>query len=212
MTEQNPEHAQFPPGDDVTQNIAHPTVPAQPEQPTVAAQPPTGYPGAYPGGYPGAQQPQQPVGGYTTPPYGYQLGEPAQPQASLPKPGSKVARIFAALTIVLFVAAGTFGTLWFIERGDHKATSGQLNSARDEVKDNQAKLADANTRLKDADTKVRTAEDKATKADSDRAKAEEAVQAKNDCADAGKALAVAVKASDQKAGEAAATRVLLSCH
>lgn len=44
-----------------------------------------------------------------------------------------------AVTIVFLLAAGTFGTLWVMEKGGHSATSERLTGARTQVDDLRAK-------------------------------------------------------------------------
>lgn len=85
--------------------------------------------------------------------------------------GTRTLSVLVALVVVLLLAAGAFGTLWFIERGDHRATTDQLTAARAETDDANAKRQKAEARERDADnTSMRKAserekaEDKITQA------------------------------------------------
>jgi hypothetical protein len=49
--------------------------------------------------------------------------------------------VLVALTVLLFLTAGTFGTLWFVQQGDHVKATEQLKDARKDVEDAKAKLA-----------------------------------------------------------------------
>jgi uncharacterized protein HemX len=66
--------------------------------------------------------------------------------------------VLVALVVVLFLAAGAFGTLWFIERGDHKATTDQLTASRADADDAKAKRQKSEAREREAnDTLMRNA-------------------------------------------------------
>jgi septal ring factor EnvC (AmiA/AmiB activator) len=129
-----------------------------------------------------------------------------------PRTPNKTVRVLAALVIVFFAAAGAFATLWFIERGDHRTTTGQLTASHDEIRDNQAKLTDLDRKLKDSDTKLKQAADAAAQSAADATKAQQALQDRNDCAAAAKDLATAARASNTDAGKKAALTVILACH
>jgi hypothetical protein len=133
--------------------------------------------------------------------------------------GKAAVRVLTALTVVFFVAAGTFGTLWFIERGDHKATAGQLNATRGEADDSRTKQQEAEAQAKEAETK-------SAQAASERAKVEDQLQEANlklstqgadpatrdgRCAGAARELTKAIKAGDDRAADTAGGRLVLLC-
>jgi septal ring factor EnvC (AmiA/AmiB activator) len=121
----------------------------------------------------------------------------------------------SALVAVFFLAAGAFGALWFVERGDHKTTQGQLTSARAETDDTRSQLQAAQKRANDADglnsdLSIKRARLQQDLDDANR-KLEELAKEPTPCADAGRALAKAVRANDQKAGEDAGVKIFLNC-
>lgn len=79
------------------------------------------------------------------------------PGASAPLPKARRNRVVIVLAVVFLLAAGTFGTLWFVERGDHRTTAEQLNDRETRLADVQAKLDKAQKDLKDADARTMNA-------------------------------------------------------
>ncbi|MFD1045513.1 hypothetical protein ACFQ1S_07930 [Kibdelosporangium lantanae] len=83
----------------------------------------------------------------------------------------KAVPVLVALVVVLVLAAGAFGTLWFMEKGDHRATNDQLTAARADADAAKAKGQKAEAREREAnDTMMRNsgeqekAKDKITQA------------------------------------------------
>ncbi|MFD1051727.1 hypothetical protein ACFQ1S_42315, partial [Kibdelosporangium lantanae] len=111
--------------------------------------------------------------------------------------------------------AAALGALWLVERGDHKATEGQLTSARGETDDAKTKLKAAEKRANDADglnsdlsiKRARLQQD----LDDANKKLDDFAKEPTPCADAGRALAKAIRANDEKAGEDAGVKVILNC-
>jgi len=104
----------------------------------------------------------------------------------------------------LFLAAGAFVALWLIERGDHKATTGQLDGVRAEIVDVEKKAGATQTAYTEAETKLKASEkglaDK--KAEADRNKP---------CMEASQELIRAIMADDVRAGEAAGFLIVERC-
>ena len=72
--------------------------------------------------------------------------------------GNRTMPVLVALVVVLFLATGAFGTLWFIERGDHRATTDQLTASRADADAAKAKGQKAEAREREAnDTMMRKA-------------------------------------------------------
>jgi hypothetical protein len=133
----------------------------------------------------------------------------APPNGSIPPPPweapHRAVRILVALVVVLFLVAGTFGTLWFVERGDHKTTAGQLDATRAEVDYSEGKQRKAEAEAKDAQAR-------AMQAASERAKLEDARIQDKLCVDAGKALSLATEAQDSAWAKKATDDVVIFCH
>lgn len=143
-----------------------------------------------------------------------EVGPGAYPPAP-PKPKAGVNRVLVVLVAVFFVAAGAFGALWLVERGDHKTTQSQLTSSRAETDDTKTQLQAAQKRANDADglnsdlsvKRARLQQD----LDDANKKLEEFAKEPTPCADAGRALAKAARSNDQKAGEDAGVQIFLHC-
>jgi hypothetical protein len=60
---------------------------------------------------------------------------PPPPQFAAPprKPRNKPAIVLAIVAAVFIAATGVLGTLFIVEQGDHKRTSGELGTVRDEL-------------------------------------------------------------------------------
>jgi hypothetical protein len=84
---------------------------------------------------------------------------PAQewPPAAPPPPRKSIV-LPAVLALMLFLAAGAFVALWLVERGDHKATTGQLDDVRAEIVDVEKKTGAARTAYSDAEKRLKEAE------------------------------------------------------
>jgi flagellar basal body-associated protein FliL len=120
------------------------------------------------------------------------------------KPRRKITVVLAGFAVLLFLAAGAFGTLWFIERGDHDTTRAQLTAARTEAEDNK-------TKQKAAETKATDAEGKWHDATAERQKAQNAKEREALCAGNSRDLIAAVKANKQAEAEKLLTSVVMSC-
>jgi uncharacterized protein HemX len=85
--------------------------------------------------------------------------EQGDPQSAANHPRrSRTVPVLVALVVVLVMAAGAFGTLWFVEKGDHKATTDQLTAAKADADAAKAKGQKAEAREREAnDTMMRKA-------------------------------------------------------
>ncbi|MCE7005587.1 hypothetical protein LWC34_22565 [Kibdelosporangium philippinense] len=102
------------------------------------------------------------------------------------KPRNKPAIVMSALAIVFFLAAGALGALWLVEQGDHKGTSGELQTV-------QANLAKTAKRLEDT-------ESERIKAVSDKQRAEQNAQATKPCTDAAKSVIRSINEEEFRKG------------
>ncbi|RSM74346.1 hypothetical protein DMH04_40090 [Kibdelosporangium aridum] len=109
-----------------------------------------------------------------------------------PNPPARKRMIVPLVVLVLFVlAAGTFGTLWLLERGDHSKVSEELTVVRTETDGVRAKLSEAEKKQADLDKQV-------TEAGNARRTAETTAWANEDCAKATKEMNAAALARDLK--------------
>lgn len=97
---------------------------------------------------------------------------------------SRLRRWLLVVVAVFVVATGAFGTLWFIERDNHKTTAGHVGSARTEIQDAGTKLANMEKRHVDVQGRVKKAEQEIQKHEAD-------VAANKPCTDAGHELVTA---------------------
>jgi uncharacterized protein HemX len=136
-------------------------------------------------------------------------GQPGQPGQPFPAPGvqqpapssppKRTAVVVLTIVAVLMLgAAATFGTLWYLEREDHKQTTEQL-AAKDK------ELADEKKAHEDTKSQLSAAE----KAKTD---AESAVTALTPCADAGKEVSrLALADASEEEGTQAITSLIIVC-
>jgi hypothetical protein len=137
--------------------------------------------------YPEPGQPGQPF-----PAQGIQQPPPSRP----PKRTGVV--VLTIVAVLMLGAAATFGTLWFLERDDHKQTTEQLSSRDKELADEKKAHEDTKSQMSDAEK---------AKAD-----AESEVAALTPCAEAGRELArLAVANASEEEATQAGTALVLAC-
>jgi hypothetical protein len=81
------------------------------------------------------------------------------------------------MALVSLLAAGAFGALWLIERGDHRTTTGQLSDVRAEIADMERKTGAAQTAFTDAETRLKEAEKSVAAKEAEREKHQPCVNA-----------------------------------
>jgi hypothetical protein len=209
--EQSTQHVDSPTGTAPQPTHEPKTAVAPPvDEPTTAASPYAENPTVVASQTP-YQQPSEP---FPVPaPQVVEVGPGAYPPAPS-KPKAGVNRVLVVLVAVFFVAAGVFGALWFVERGDHKTTQGQLTSTRGEADDTRAQLKEAQKRANDADglnfdLSVKRARLQQDLDDANR-KLEDLAKEPTPCANAGRAFSKAVRGNEDKA-EDAGVQVILKC-
>jgi hypothetical protein len=102
------------------------------------------------------------------------------------------------LVVLMLGAAGTFGTLWLLERGDHNETTQQLSTKDKQLADEKAAHEGTKTKLTDSEKAKADAEAKAT--------------AMTPCAEAGKQFAtLALSNASEAEATKAATAMILAC-
>ncbi|MFC0115204.1 hypothetical protein [Kibdelosporangium aridum] len=120
------------------------------------------------------------------------------PDENSPVQKSRLRRWLLVVVAVFVVATGAFGTLWFIERDNHKATDAQITPAHMARQQAETRLQSAQRRVEENTRLIPLLRDEAARA---RAEAD----ANNDCANAGRAI---LKATDRASAQAA--RALLT--
>jgi len=114
------------------------------------------------------------------------------------------------------VATGTFVTLWFVERGDHKSTQGQLSASRADADDTRTQLQAAQKRASDADALNSDISNKRAKLQQDlddaNSKLGDLAKEPTPCANAGRAVNKAARAADDKALRAAIDTLIRVCN
>jgi hypothetical protein len=105
--------------------------------------------------------------------------------------------VLIIVVVLMFGAAATFGTLWFLERDGHKQTTEQLSSKDKELADGRQAHDTTKIQLSVAERSKTDAESKVTEL--------------TPCADAGKELArlVIADASEQEGTRALAALVIV---
>jgi uncharacterized protein (DUF3084 family) len=89
-------------------------------------------------------------------------GQPGQPfpaqgaqQPAPSRPPKRTAVVVLTIVAVLMLgAAATFGTLWFLERDDHKQTTEQLADEKKAHEDTKSQLSTAEKAKTDAESEV----------------------------------------------------------
>lgn len=133
----------------------------------------------------------------TYPEPGQPFSAPGIQQPAPSSPPKRVAVVVLTIVAVLMLgAAATFGTLWYLERDDHKQTSEQLSTRNRELTDERKAHDGTKSLLEDTKNQMNAAE----KAKTD---AESKVTALTPCANAGKELA---RLAIANASEAEATK------
>jgi uncharacterized protein (DUF3084 family) len=102
----------------------------------------------------------------------------AQPQAPTYQPAPAKPRNKAVITltiavVLLFLTSGALGTLWLVEQGNHKGTTSELQT----VKNNLGKTTD----------ELKTAQDEAAKSNVDKQRTIRDMENNKPCLDAAKA-------------------------
>lgn len=121
-----------------------------------------------------------------------------------PKPKRTGVVVIAVFTVLLFGAAGTFGTLFFLEKKHSADLSTQI-----EGKDRE--IADLGQKAKDNKDEAVKASDAQKKAESALKKAEDEASRSQQCRDAARALRAAALANDEAKGEAAGMDIFVHC-
>ncbi|SMC91519.1 hypothetical protein [Kibdelosporangium aridum] len=125
--------------------------------------------------------------------------DPAPPPQEAPSRSRKTFALWTVAVVFLLATAG-FVTLWVLERDDHKATVGQLGTARAELDGVKAKVAGLEKRHVDTEGRIKTANDERQKYEADAAAAKP-------CAEAGREL-IATSSDGSDRAIAAAVRLI----
>jgi hypothetical protein len=143
------------------------------------------------------------------------VGPGAYPPPSAP-PKRKATGLLIALVAVFVVATGTFVTLWFVERGDHKSTQGQLSASRADADDNNTKRQVAEKRAHDAENNsvdlLNERDQLQRDLDTANGQIAELTKEPTPCANAGRAVNKAARAADDKALKAAIDTLIRVCN
>lgn len=157
--------------------------------------------------------PQQPTENPAQPQFEVHTPEfvlPVQPEMAVPppppapKPKRTGVVVVAVFTVLLFGAAGAFGTLFFVEKKHSADLSTQIEGKDREITDLTKKAKDS----KDDATKAVDAQ-KTAEAAQKRAEAEAARSQK--CQDAARALRAAAVANDEAKAETAGLDIFAHC-
>jgi hypothetical protein len=116
----------------------------------------------------------------------------------------KGAIVLIAAAVVFLMAAGAFGTLWILERDDHRATTEQLTGPR-------AQAAEAKTKLREAEDKRKAIGDKLQDTVTRERTLDITLDKFMNCADAGLKWANAVRARDEAAQSEPRSRISHWC-
>lgn len=112
-----------------------------------------------------------------------------------PQPRKPIALIVVA--VVLLLAAGTFGTLWVLEKNSHSTTTSQLG--------------EANEKQKAFDSKLDTEKNKYDDLNAEFKKAKAVTEANTLCLSAAKQMVIALEEDDDKKGEQAVKDIIVNC-
>jgi hypothetical protein len=120
--------------------------------------------------------------------------------------------VLTIVAVLMLGAAATFGTLWLLERNDHKQTAEQL-SVRDKELADEKKAHDGTKSQLSAAEKAKTdAESQLSAAEKAKTDAESKVTALTPCADAGKEFSrLAFANASAEEATRAGTALLLAC-
>ena len=155
--------------------------------------------------------PQQPTENPAQPQFEVHTPEfvlPVQPQMAVPPPAPKPKRtgvvVVAVFTVLLFGAAGAFGTLFFVEKKHSAELSTQIEGKDREITDLTKKAKDS----KDDATK---AVDAQKRAEDTQKKAEAEAATSQQCRDAARALRAGAIAGDEPMVEATGREIYTLC-
>jgi uncharacterized protein (DUF3084 family) len=112
--------------------------------------------------------------------------------------------VLIAAAVVFLLAAGTFGTLWIIERNDHSAASEQLTGARTEAEQ-------ARTKLRDAESKRKAINDKLQETVGKERTQKQLRDKYANCAASGREFANFIRTLNEPAVDGAVTRIENTC-
>jgi uncharacterized protein HemX len=130
---------------------------------------------------------------------GYLHAGAQQPAPPAGPPNKRTAVVvLTILAVVMLGAAGTFGTLWLLERGDHNETTQQLSTKDQQLADERKAHEGTKTKLTDSEKAKADAEAKTT--------------ALTPCADAGQQFAkLALTNASEAEATKAATAMIFAC-